>query len=409
MARLILTQPGEDVDIGGDVTVFGTSSGGEVITIIRGRIVLDPSFNAGGDTVRLPDDAGFFTARQIGGTVLIEGLGVSVSIPVGSSGINVSFNDATRILRFDTASSTIFLGDQVINQAQVNVTPVGGAATLIGTEGADTISGTDGDDVIDGLGGADVVSGGAGNDLIRGGAGGDDLEGSLGNDQVFGGPGDDRLYDNEGSSAFLDGGAGNDSISVVNLDGTLFDLNGGDGDDYIEIGTGSVGNATIDAGAGEDRVVVVSEGMPFLISLGSERDQLVLAALSIGEDPSGLITVTDFQPGQFGDTIEYIGAFSAYATNWDQNSNPFATGHLRLIDRSGAAVLQIDRDGPSSSADDFRDLIVFTGITAGALTSENLDGFDPRPTLMQSGGSTDPVGQLFQSIMVGALDSQNFA
>jgi hypothetical protein len=56
MARVILTQPGEDVDVGGDLTVIGTRTGGEVITVLRGTIILNASFNAGGDTVRLPDD-----------------------------------------------------------------------------------------------------------------------------------------------------------------------------------------------------------------------------------------------------------------------------------------------------------------------------------------------------------------
>lgn len=423
MARLILTQPGEDVDVGGDVSVFGTAAGGEVITVVRGTIVLDPSFNIGGDTVRLPDDAAFFTARLVGGTVILEGLGVSVTIPVGTAGMEVSFNDTTRILRFDPATSTVTLGSQIITATQTNVVPFGGAATLVGTEFADTINGTDGDDVIDALGGADIVNGGAGNDVIRGGSGGDDLDGSLGNDQIFGGPGADRLYDNEGASAYLDGGTGNDSLSVVNLFGTSFTLIGGDGDDYIEIGTGRIGTVTINAGSGEDRVVVVSQGMPFQISLGSERDQLVFAALSSGEDRTGVVTVSDFQAGQFGDTIEYIGALSGYVTNWDQNSNPFSSGHLRLIDRDGSAVLQVDRDGPFSAINGFRDLIIFTGVASTSITRENLEGFDPRPPQQQAlaevsdlveqqqelAAVSDMVDQQFLSILPGSFESLAFA
>ena len=83
MARLILTQPGEDVEVGGNVTIFGTDSGGEEITVVRGTIVLDPSFNLGGDTVRLPDDAAFFKVRLAGSLAVIEGLGTHVSIPIG--------------------------------------------------------------------------------------------------------------------------------------------------------------------------------------------------------------------------------------------------------------------------------------------------------------------------------------
>jgi hypothetical protein len=54
MARLILTEPGKDVVVGGNVTVIGTVAPGEVITVIRGNVMLDPSFNTGGNTVRLP-------------------------------------------------------------------------------------------------------------------------------------------------------------------------------------------------------------------------------------------------------------------------------------------------------------------------------------------------------------------
>ena len=125
MARVILTQAGEDVDVGGDLTVIGTRSGGEVITLVRGTITLDPSFNAGGDTVRLPDDAGFFTVRLVGSSAVIAGLGLSVSIPVGSTGLQVSFNDVSRTLLFDAASSSVKLGDQTVTGVLANVAPAG--------------------------------------------------------------------------------------------------------------------------------------------------------------------------------------------------------------------------------------------------------------------------------------------
>jgi Ca2+-binding RTX toxin-like protein len=262
MARVILTQAGEDVDVGGELTVIGTRSGGEVIIILRGVVSLDPSFNAGGDTVRLPDDAAFFTVRLVGSSAVIAGLGVSVSIPVGSAGLQVSFNDETRTLLFDALSSAVKLGDQTVTATAANIAPAGGSPTLIGTEGPDMILGTEGKDVIDGLGGADRINGGAGNDLIRGGAGGDDLDGSFGSDQLYGGPGDDRIYDDEGASTYLDGGTGNDWLSVLNYAGTRFDLIGGDGDDLIDVAIGTVGTAAIDAGAGADRVVMSTAGMP---------------------------------------------------------------------------------------------------------------------------------------------------
>lgn len=399
MARVILTQPGEDVDVGGDLMVIGTSSGGEVITIFRGNILLDPSFNAGGDTVRLPDDAAFYTIRRVGSTAIISGLGVTVSVPVGAVGLQVSFNDISRTLLFDPAAAVVKLGDQVVTSTAAKVIPAGGPPTFVGTEGPDNITGSEGNDVIDGLGAADRITGGPGNDVIRGGAGGDDIDGSFGNDQLYGGPDADRIYDNEGASAYLDGGTGNDWISIANFSGTSFQLIGGDGDDLIEVEVGSSGTCVVDAGAGQDRVVLDSSGMGVAVTLGSGRDQLVLAATALASPRFGPITVADFQAGQFGDTIEFLQALSFSAIDWDQSSNPFSSGYFRLIDRNGSAVLQFDRDGPASTLHNFRDVFVFTGVSPAALTQDNLEGFDPRPQVAQVGSRpahewNDPIGML---------------
>lgn len=368
MARVTLTQPGEDVDVGGDLTVIGTNVGGEVITVLRGNIVFDPSFNMGGDTVRLPDDAGSFTVRLVGSTAIIAGPTATVTIPVGSAGLQVSFNDVSRTLFYDTASARMKLGEQTLTATQDNVAPVGGPPTLIGSEGPDVIAGTANDDVIDGFGGADRIDGGAGNDVVRGGAGGDDLDGSYGNDQLFGGSGNDRIYDDYGGSAFLDGGTGNDYISISNLTGSDLRIAGGDGDDYIEVEVGAVGLLTIDAGQGEDRVVIDTNGMPVAVALGDGRDQLVLSELALSSPRFGPITAIDFQAGQYGDSVEFLRALSFAASSWDQGSSPFSSSFLRLIDRDGSAVLQFDRDGASSTLNNYRDVVIFAGLSAAAST-----------------------------------------
>jgi Ca2+-binding RTX toxin-like protein len=409
LARVILTQPGEDVDIGGDVTVFGTRSGGEVITVLRGVIVLDPSFNAGGDTVRLPDDAAFFTVRLVGSSAVLQGLGVTVTIPVGPAGLQVAFNDVTRTLLFDPASSKVRLGEQILTAAVANVSPAGGPATLIGTAGPDVITGTEGNDVIDGLGGADRINGGAGNDILRGGAGSDDLDGSFGSDQIFGGPDADRITDNEGASTYIDGGTGNDWILVDNLVGTSFQLFGGDGDDYFDISVGATGTCVIDAGAGQDRLVLDTNGIAITATLGSGRDELVLSDTALVSPRHGRITVTDFQPGAFGDTVEFLRALSTAAVSWDQSSNPFASGYLRLIDRDGSAVLQFDRDGPGSTLNGFRDVLVFTGMTASALTRDNLEGFEPRVTVLQVSSGFELAHEPHESLTMMVWESQGFA
>lgn len=407
MARVTLTQPGEDVDVGGDLSVIGTVAPGEVITVLRGTIFFDASFNAGGDTIRLPDDAAFFTIRQAGSMVVIAGLGVAVTVPVGTNGLLVSFNDVSRTLRYDLATSAVMLGDQTVAAVAARVPPPGGYPTLSGTEAGDIITGTAGNDIIDGHGGADQIDGGAGNDVLRGGAGGDNLDGSFGNDQLFGGPGDDYLKDHEGSTSYLDGGIGNDWIAIDNPLATSVQVVGGDGDDYVEITVGSTGTATVDAGAGQDRVVVDSAGMTIALSLGSGRDQLVIADMALAGARTGLVRVTDFQPGPFGDTVEFLRALAASAIGWNQGSDPFSSGHLRLIERDESAVLQFDRDGATSTLHNPRDLIIFTGVTATALTRDNLEGFEPQ---LSSQLFADHIGFLTQhGLAVVDWELLNFA
>jgi Ca2+-binding RTX toxin-like protein len=377
MARLILTEAGEDVDVGGNVTVIGTRSGGEVITILRGAIALDASFNAGGDTLRLPDEAGSFTVRMSGSQAILEGPGVKLTVPIGTAGLEIAFTDATRLLLFDPASGLAKLGSQTITSTLANVQAQGAASSMAGTEGADYLMGTYGDDVIDGLGGNDIISGSAGNDIIRGGAGDDHLTGSLGNDELHGGAGADYISDNDGASTFVDGGTGNDHIHIINDEVTTFQLIGGDGDDHINVAVGSGAMSTIDAGPGSDFVVIATLGMNLSVRLGPGQDELMLAEEALTGGNWGLVTLVDFEAGPLGEKVDLLYALTRYA-NWDQSTDPFSSGYLRLIDRSGHAVLQVDRDGSSSTLHRFKDLIVFTDVGTAALTRENFGGFDPR-------------------------------
>ena len=423
MARLTLTTPGEDVTVGGDVFVVGTTSGGEIITIVYGNIILDPSFNAGGDTIRLPFNAGDVTVRRSGAQAIFEGTNLKVSVPVGSFGVEISFNDAVRTLSFDSDSGLVKLGYQSITSVPDAVEPAGPPPTIVGTETSNTLSGTVGNDVIFGLGGNDVIDGGAGNDIVRGGFGDDTLTGSLGNDEIYGGAGADRIRDSEGLSSFIDGGADNDNIVIVNLGGTNFRILGGDGDDYIGVAFGASGSAVIDAGTGADRVMMSTQGLAISLSLGSGRDELVLPESALGTGQFGLITVTDFDVGSIGDKIDFVYALSSYLTNWDQTTNPFVSGHLKIIDRGSATVLQIDRDGPSSNTHGFKDLIVFEGDTKASFSKENFGGYDhqgqqPAATMMNL-SNNDPGASWALShldwagtslpplIVVGSIDAQN--
>ena len=122
-AKLILTAPGQDVDVGGNVSVTGTSSPGEVVTVLGGDIRLDASFNGGGDAVVLPGTSGAYTASLAGSFVTITDGEHSVAIPVGTVGLTVDFSDMDLTLRVDTATGTVRLGDLVVTAASQPLTP----------------------------------------------------------------------------------------------------------------------------------------------------------------------------------------------------------------------------------------------------------------------------------------------
>src|SRR5262249_5104436 len=108
------------------------------------------------------------------------------------------------------------------------------------------------------------IDGGSGNDVLRGGVGNDTIVDTFGgDDQLFGGDGDDILQDQNGAN-ILDGGAGNDTLYAS--------YSGGD---------------TITTGSGSD----------LIYDSGSWRYN------------GGITTVTDFQAGAGGDTVNVAYRF----------------------------------------------------------------------------------------------------
>ncbi len=127
MARVILEQPGEDITVGGrfngfgdptDSTVIGTRSPGEEVTVIEGDIVLDASFNAGGDVIGLPGEADEYSAELIGSRVVLTYAAgeVRISIPVGETPNTIIFGgEDSRTIRIEDGQ--VFIGDQVVEQS----------------------------------------------------------------------------------------------------------------------------------------------------------------------------------------------------------------------------------------------------------------------------------------------------
>lgn len=195
----------------------------------------------------------------------------------------------------------------------------GGAGNdqVYGWTGADALTGGEGDDFVQGNQGADTISGGEGNDTLRGGQdddrisgdNGDDLIfGDLGNDSISGGAGQDTVVASAGSDT-IDGGTGVDVFVVAAASGTVsrdgaattvavpggtsrlidvdlirFDTGYVMGSAQVGTGTTTTGsdgtdvlrgttNGVVNAGAGDDRIIVTAgESLNTLILGGAGFD-----------------------------------------------------------------------------------------------------------------------------------------
>ena len=286
MARLVLTEPGQDFLVGGNVMIFGTAAGGEEIEVIRGSIMLDASFNAGGDMVVLPGAAGTYSASLTGSFVTLAGGDISIAIPVGIAGLTVAFGDAERTLRYDPDSGQVLLGDQAIGSTAEAVEPSGEPLNVaeepiwegMPTSLAQLILTAPGQDV-------DI----GGNVAIFGTAAGGEVISVLGGTTQL-----DASFNLGGDTVVLPGASGNYSAS---LSGSFVTLTDGNGIDVaIPVGTAGLtvefGDASAvlryDVESGEVRLgdyVVTQAGS---VAAQPASSPLFAAALDLAVDGLGV-------------------------------------------------------------------------------------------------------------------------
>ncbi|NIJ20310.1 Ca2+-binding RTX toxin-like protein [Sphingomonas naasensis] len=337
-----------------------------------------------------------------------------------------------------------------------------------GSGALDTLVGNAGDDVLDGWFGNDTLSGGLGNDTLIGGEGldtatyvnataGVNVDLRIAGAQDTGGEGTDTLVDIEyltgsnfgdtlrGNDAFnllvdnavsgaagqtdsLFGYGGNDSILVTRATGTVatnVNMDGGDGDDLIELRSGAlstllaanaaglIGNTyaalgttgnryldtvVVDGGAGSDRIILTAVKSA-VIDAGSGNDTLSLSLLGAATESKHTVTlgtgqdtiqlagtgavasttdhgnvVTDFEVGDAGDRFELTTFLNGSLLGYTANANAFASGHLRLVQSGTDVLLQVDRDA-GGAVNGFVTLFTIANSYTGGFTAYNFDGF----------------------------------
>jgi uncharacterized protein (DUF2141 family) len=309
-----------------------------------------------------------------------------------------------------------------------------GMDILNGNGGDDVLAGGADEDVLNGGAGVDSMDGGAGDDVLDGGAGSDTASyasatagvtvnlalltqqntGGAGVDQLLGienlfGSGftdelrgnslGNRLTDTQGGNDFLRGEGGDDFVLLGRSGGaaaTSVRLNGGVGNDTLTFSgagrftdtvilEGDIGNdiitatgagtVTVQAGAGDDRVTLDTLGGTWTIFLESGVDTLVLAGTGGSFVASSTNRVRDFTTGIGGDIVNLTAYLDGGAlTNLAKNVNPFADGHMRLLQSGANTLLQVDRDG---GGDNYQTLLTFNNTTATNFTAANFNGLSP--------------------------------
>ena len=342
-----------------------------------------------------------------------------------------------------------------------------GNDTVTGGGTLDTLVGNAGDDVLNGWLGNDTLSGGLGNDTLIGGEGldtatyvnstaGVTVDLRIAGAQNTGGEGIDTLVDIEyltgsnfgdtlrgndvfnllvdntvsgaaGQTDSLFGYGGNDSILVTRAAGTVatnVNMDGGDGDDFIELRSGTLSAAlatnasgligqtyaalgatgnryldtvTVDGGAGNDRIILTAVKSA-VVNAGSGNDTLSLSLLGAASESKHTVTlgagqdtiqlagtgvvastvdhgnaVTDFAVGDAGDRFEMTSFLNGSLTGYTANSDAFASGHLSLVQSGTDLLLQVDRDA-AGGANTPITLFTINGGYTGGFTTFNFDG-----------------------------------
>ena len=302
---------------------------------------------------------------------------------------------------------------------------IDGVAQNTGGEGIDTLSGIE---YLAGSNFGDTLRGNDDFNLITDTA----ATGPAGQtDSIFGYGGNDTIQVTRAAAALatninMDGGDGDDFIELrggtlsaglaVNLDGLVAASNGASLT-YMALGTTSTDRnldvVTVDGGAGNDRIVL-SGVASATINAGSGNDtvsismrgassvnyQITLGAgadiLQLGGTTSDVTTtartsrVTDFDRGDAGDKFEMSTYLNNGLTGYTANSNAFASGHLRLTQSGSDLLVQVDRDA-GGATNGFVTIFAISNGYTGGFTAFNFDGFIGNLTLTGIGALDETI------------------
>ena len=241
---------------------------------------------------------------------------------------------------------------------------------VMGTANADIISNSVSGATVDALGGDDTISNNGANVLISGGDGNDSIDNFSDNVTIAGGTGADSIFNyNKGVS-----------------------ISGGDGNDYIFNNANPGDTTTIDGGAGDDTIEVSSNFNPLVINGGDGDDSIV------GIDEGGTIN-----GGKGNDTIS-VGFASALFTYTSGDGDDVIDGF------NSSSTLQIGGgSGIYSTQESGNDIIVTVGDgsillkNAANLSTINIVGKVEESSLVTGTEGNDSINNSLAGALIQAL------
>jgi Ca2+-binding RTX toxin-like protein len=322
-------------------------------------------------------------------------------------------------------------GDDTINGGIGNDSLIGGAGNdkIIGGEGIDNFSFvfatattsitsnidlaiTDAQDTGEGLdtfSGVENLVGQLGNDTFSGDAMFNVFtDASGGNDTFVGRGGNDTLTFTRtaaglvASTLSMSGDEGNDFLTVNSATRTVssvaqydtITVNGGLGNDTISVTGTGVNTAAIDAGAGADLITIgltAAAGRgAYNLTLGTGSDTVTFSGTgTVATTTARTSIIQDFQAKDGGDRFE-LSVFTNGSgfTGHIADSNAFADGHLRLVQSGTSLLLQADRDGVGATNSFVTIMEIKDGVSKG-FTAFNFDGMQVNNLLLTGGVDAD--------------------
>lgn len=118
---ILLLSEGKEVIVGGDLQIFGTSFR-ENVVLEFGNVILDGSFNRGGDRLLVLGNVASFSGKISGSSVVLEGGDYRIQIPFGLNPMELACEDRAEILRFDANAGAVYIGDQAMTATAAPLT-----------------------------------------------------------------------------------------------------------------------------------------------------------------------------------------------------------------------------------------------------------------------------------------------